>query len=104
MISNYDKTLELIDDAYNSTGAAQEQFEKTLDSLQSKLEQLKNAWDQFTMGIVNSDAVKAGVDSLTQLLTIVNNLVSSLSGGNGLTKTVKLPQEEFQIYQKLQKR
>ena len=88
MISNYDKTLELIDDAYNSTGAAQEQFEKTLDSLQSKLEQLKNAWDQFTMGIVNSDAVKAGVDFLTQLLTIVNNLVSSLSGGNGLTKTV----------------
>ena len=88
MISNYDKTLELIDDAYNSTGAAQEQFEKTLDSLQSKLEQLKNAWDQFTMGIVNSDAVKAGVDFLTQLLTVVNNLVSSLSGGNGLTKTV----------------
>ena len=88
MISNYDKTLELIDDAYNSTGAAQEQFEKTLDSLQSKLEQLKNAWDQFTMGIVNSDAVKASVDSLTQLLTVVNNLVSSLSGGNGLTKTV----------------
>lgn len=40
------------------------------------------------MGIVNSDAVKAGVDFLTQLLTVVNNLVSSLSGGNGLTKTV----------------
>lgn len=88
MISDYDKTLELIDDAYDSAGASQEQFEKTMDSLQSKLERLKNAWDQFTMGIVNSDAVKAGVDILTQLLTVVNNLVSSLSGGNGLTKTV----------------
>lgn len=31
-------------------------------------------------------------------------LIEMLQRLNGLTKTVKLPQEEFQIYQKLQKR
>lgn len=87
MMSDYDRTMELVDAAYNSTGASQEQFEKTLDSLQSKLNNLKNAWDQFTMGILDSDVIKFGVDLLTQLLNAINNITEALPGPlSGLAK------------------
>jgi TP901 family phage tail tape measure protein len=87
MMSNYDRTMELVDAAYNSTGASQEQFNKTLDSMESKLAQLKNAWDQFTMGLANNEILKFGVELLTSILTTVNKLIEALSGGNGLTKS-----------------
>lgn len=78
MMSDYGRTQELVQAAYNSTGASQEQFEKTLDSLESKLEQLGNAWTEFTTGITNSDVIKFFVDGLTDILNIVNNLTGSL--------------------------
>ena len=37
MMSDYDRTMELVNAANNSAGASQAQFEKTLDSLESKL-------------------------------------------------------------------
>ena len=87
MMNNYDRTMELVNAAYNGTGASQDQFNKTLDSMETKLAQLKNAWDQFTMGLANNEILKGAVDLLTGILTIVNDLINSLSGGNGLTKS-----------------
>ena len=42
MMSDYGRSVELIDAANNSAGASQKQFEKTTDSLASKLNKLKN--------------------------------------------------------------
>ena len=47
MMGDYDRTMELVSAANNSAGASQKQFEKTLDSMESKLAKLKNAWDEF---------------------------------------------------------
>lgn len=77
LMSNYSRLSELVGEAYNSAGASQEQFEKTLDSLQSKLNDLRNAWVEFTTGIANSDAIKWTVDLLTKLLGIINDLTDS---------------------------
>ena len=55
----------LVDAANNSAGASQKQFEKTMDSLESKVAKLKNAWTEFTMGIADSTLIKIGVDLLT---------------------------------------
>jgi TP901 family phage tail tape measure protein len=44
MMSNYDRTMELVSAANNSAGASQEQFDKTMESLEAKLQQLQNAW------------------------------------------------------------
>ena len=87
MMSNYDRTMELVGAANNSAGASQEQFNKTLESLDSKLNNLKNAWDEFVMGLANNELIKAGVDILTGLLTTVNKIISSMSGGSGVVKT-----------------
>lgn len=79
MVDNYKRSQELLTAAYDANGAAEEQYEKTLDSLQAKLNQLKDAWDNFTMGIANSSFVKGAVDGLTALLKTIDKI---LSGAN----------------------
>lgn len=87
MMSNYDRTMELVTAANNSAGASQEQFEKTLESLESKLAKLQNAWNEFTMGITNSTVIKTGIDILTALLEVINNLTGAFGDtGSAFTK------------------
>ena len=88
MMDNYAKTTEFVNSAYNSAGSGQRQFEKTLESLEAKLTKLKNAWDEFAMGLTNNVIIKGAVDTLTFLLTAVNKLIDGLSGGHGLIKSV----------------
>ena len=83
MMSNYDRTMELVTAANNSAGASQKQFGKTLDSLDAKLQRLSNAWDTFVMGLADNDIIKFGVDLLTKLLETVNNLTDDLGGTAG---------------------
>ena len=87
MISNYSKTMELVNAASNSAGASQEQYEKTLDSLASKLAKLKNAWDEFAMGLANNEVIKVAVDTLTVLLQTINKILDTVSGGSGVLKS-----------------
>ena len=91
MMQDYSRTQELVTAANNSAGASQKQFEKTMDSLEAKVEKLKNAWHEFTMGIMNSEFVKAGIDILTKFLEIVNNATSSLTGlGGSISKILSI--------------
>lgn len=86
MMSDYDRTMELVSAANDSAGASQTQFEKTIDSLESKLNKLKNAWDQFVMGIANSTLIKGGVDVLTQILNTANKITEVF--GNGMFSSI----------------
>lgn len=93
MMSDYERTMELVDAANNSAGASQRQFEKTLDSMEAKLNMLKNAWDQFTMGLMNNQILKFGVDRLTDAFTIINKFIDILGSippnpFEGVTKSV----------------
>jgi TP901 family phage tail tape measure protein len=76
MMSNYDRTVELVNAAYNSAGSSQEQFEKTTESLESKINRLHNAWQEFTMNLSNSAIIKGAVDMLTGLLNIINKIIT----------------------------
>jgi hypothetical protein len=87
-MQHYERTVELTEMAYNSAGSGQEQFEKTLDSLAAKTEQLKNSWDTLLMGLANSDAIKGIVDFGTDILNVINKIIDALSGSSGLTKAL----------------
>lgn len=87
MMSDYDRTMELVNAANNSAGASQEQFEKTLESLESKVARLNNAWTNFTMGIANNTLIKVGVDAIYGLIEAVNKMTDILPGGtSGIAK------------------
>ena len=88
MMSNYDRTMELVGAANDSAGASEEQFGKTMDSLEAKLNKLHNAWQQFTMGIANNGMIKGAVDGITGLLTITNKLIDTFSLGIGPVKSL----------------
>jgi TP901 family phage tail tape measure protein len=91
MMSDYGRTQELVASANNSAGASQKQFEKTTESLGYKIERLKNAWHEFTMGIMNSALLKTGIDILSKFLEIVNKATSALDGvGGSLTKIISV--------------
>ena len=83
LMQDYARTQELVKLAYDSNGASEKQFEKTQDSMQSKLARLKNAWNEFTMGLANNAVLKGAVDALTQLLNIINKITGALGGGVG---------------------
>lgn len=87
LMADYKRTQELVGAAYDSNGASEKQFEKTQDSMQSKLARLKNAWDEFAMGLANNAVLKRGVDALTTLLQIINKLTSAF--GNGVGSVLK---------------
>lgn len=76
MMSNYDRTIELVNAAYNSAGSSQEQFEKTTESLENKINRLHNAWQEFTMNLSNSAIIKGAVDMLTGFLNIINKIIT----------------------------
>lgn len=80
MMSNYDRTVELVNAANNSAGASQEQFNKTLESMETLLAKLKNAWNEFTMGIANNEILKTGIRILTSFLNILNDITNILPG------------------------
>lgn len=94
MMSNYDRTIELVDAAYSSAGSSQEQFEKTTESLENKLNRLHNAWQGFTMGIANNKLIKLSIDILTKLATAINKVTevggpaTSLIGKLGVSLAV----------------
>lgn len=83
MMSDYDRTMELVGAAKDSIGASDNQFNKTLDSLDAKLQKLANSWHTFVMGITNSELVKGGVDILSGLLDIINTL-TGFAGSEGV--------------------
>lgn len=91
MISDYDSLMETLGYATDAAGANNEQFGKTLDSLESKLNGLQNAWTEFTTGIANQSVIKGVVDILTTILNLVNDLTGSLGeGGSAISKAILL--------------
>jgi hypothetical protein len=65
-----------------------EQYGKTLESIETKVNILKNAWNEFLMGIANNEAIGFVIDALTKIIQAVNKLTDGLSGGNGLIKSI----------------
>ena len=87
MMDNYDRTVQLMEAARNSAGASDEQFNKTMDSLEAKINKFQNAWKEFTMGLANDKMVKGVIDALTTGLGAVNKIITSISK-NPLSKAL----------------
>lgn len=83
LVSNHSRLLELTGLAADSAGASQEQFSKTLDSLESKLNQLKNGLELFYTTLMNSKVIKFAVDTLTKIINLVNNLTQKFGSLGG---------------------
>jgi len=88
MMADYARTTDLVKLANNSAGASSEQFEKTQASLATALNRLKNAWDQFAMGLANNEVIKKVIDLITGFINIVNKAIDTISRGNSIVKSI----------------
>lgn len=92
MVGNYQRVSELTEAANNAAGASNVQFAKTLDSMEAKLNKLKNAWDQFLMAIANNTILKGAVDLGTKIIGTINDIIKTISAATGplegVTKSV----------------
>ena len=87
MMNNYDRTVQLMSYANDSAGASNEQFGKTMESMEAKLNKLKNAWQLFTMGLASNDMLKGAVDGITKIVDGITKLIDKLSFGMGGLKS-----------------
>jgi hypothetical protein len=68
MMDNYERTAELMELAADAEGKADEQFAKYADTMEYKLNQLKNVWEAFRVSLMDSDMFKGIIDGLTEAL------------------------------------
>jgi hypothetical protein len=61
-----------------------------MESLEAKMEKLKNAWHEFTMGITDSKFIKTGIDILTKFLEILNKMTDGLGEKGAFGGIMKL--------------
>ena len=76
MMSDYERTMELVTAANDSAGSSQAQFDKTLESMEAKLNQLKNTWQEFTLGLMDQGILKEGIEALNGILGAINKITN----------------------------
>ena len=77
MMEDYDRTMQLVEVAQDSAGRSSEQFAKYQDTVEYKINQLKNSWEQFRTSLIDSDIFKDIIDGLTGILDKINQLDGS---------------------------
>lgn len=88
LVSNGKRLREVAEAADNSEDAGLLQYSKTLDSLETKLTNLKTSFQQFYMNILNGDFFKGIIDKVTLLIDSFNKL-GTTSGMIALVSLVK---------------
>lgn len=71
MMSDYDRTLELQEAAYNSVGQSTIQFNKYQDTVEYKINQIKNSWERLRVSLLDQNAYKGALDKGNQLLSSI---------------------------------
>ena len=67
-MENYERTTELIEVAQNSAGRSSEQFAKYADTVENKVNKLKNTWEQFRINLVDEKTYKKALDLLNNFI------------------------------------
>lgn len=90
-MENYDRFTEIQESAMNAEDASVLQYAKTLDSLESKLNQISNSFQQFYMSILNGPVIGSFLSFLNQVITGFTKLgnFSSLFNIISIVKGVK---------------
>lgn len=69
LMENYDRFTEIQESAMNAEDASVLQYAKTLDSLETKLNQISNSFQQFYMSILNGPVIGSFLSFLNQVIT-----------------------------------
>lgn len=115
IIQNFSQAEKAVDMMANSAGSAEQEFAKAQEGISYKLNALKETSVGIWQNLIDSDAIKTGVDTLTGLLGILDKLTSALgtigtisvaggifasSRGFNIFDEIKKYQEEQSLFKK----
>ena len=73
LMQNWDRVLELAEESENSAGQQALMHAKAMESVESKVQQLNVAWQQFISSLTDSNAIKTVITTTTKLVNILNS-------------------------------
>lgn len=88
MMSDYERVTELQQVAERSQGATAAQMETYMGGMEAALNKLKNAWEQVTTTITNSDLIIGIVNGLTNAMNLASDILGTTSGMVALIGTM----------------
>lgn len=74
LVGNVEEYKKALSTAADSEGAGTIQYLKTMDSIESKMQQMKNAWEQFYSSMGFENLFKGVLDTITKVLNNLNKL------------------------------
>lgn len=90
LVGNYERYAEVKEAAENAEDAGLLQYSKTLDSMETKLNNIKTNFQQFYMSIFDGEAAKGFLDFINNTLEGLNNLSSGKGFGALITSITPL--------------
>lgn len=74
ILQNPEMLESVYEDSQKSSGSAQQELDKYLESIDGKMTQLQNKWQQLWFDTIDSDVVKFFVDLGSGVLDLANNV------------------------------
>lgn len=92
LLTNWEEVSKAVKDASDSMGSATEEQSKYVDSIEGRLNQLKNIFQKIADDVIGSDLIKVVLDlvkSISSLVAPVLRIVSALFQLTGLTERLQ---------------
>lgn len=93
ILNNWEGVSKAVQDAANSMGSADKEQQAYLDSIEGRINRVKNLFQQFADQIIGSDLIKTFIEFFESLVKIAGpllNFVSLLIEIGGLTTSLKM--------------
>ena len=78
MMENYERTMQLVNIAQDSAGRSNLQFSKYADTVEYRVNKLKNTWEAFRVSLGNNKVFKNLLDLANDFLVIFTDLTATL--------------------------
>lgn len=84
LLTNMSQADKIVNDSIGSAGSAMSEYEKYLDSIQGRVQGFQTSIENLSATLINGDLVKFGITSGTQIIDVLDNLISKF----GVLKTL----------------
>lgn len=78
LMQNFDIAREALNSSLNSSGSAQRENEKHLDSIKGRVENLKTSFQELSSVTLDSGFVKGLISGFTQVLDIITTVIDKI--------------------------
>lgn len=88
LLTNMSQADKIVNDSIGSAGSAMSEYEKYLDSIQGRIQGFQTSIENLSATLINGDLVKFGITSGTQIIDVLDNLISKFGVLETLIPTV----------------